>query len=284
MEAINKEAYLPKLHNEILEIMDEIHNLCKDNGLRYYLCAGSLLGAIRHNGFIPWDDDLDIMMPREDFNRFINICSDKLGDRFSLAWITTEKKYSRGFAKVCKKGTLFQEDNGRTVSKWGIFVDIFPIDLTDGSIDEIAQTKERYRRVLGIIEQKDITDRLPFPKNVIISLIPRKLLFAMLDWISVGKSKTGRYYTRFASQYPGERVTYPVETFGEGVLHSFEDRNYIIPTDYDYHLKTTYGSKYMELPPEEKRRCHYPRKVIFSDGLIMEFEAPKKRVTANETI
>ena len=98
--------YLKKLHSEILMIMDFVDDVCKKNEIKYYLVGGSLLGAVRHNGFIPWDDDLDIAMPRSDAERFIDVmntqytnCDYRVGSKY------TDESYQFGFIKVFKKNT-----------------------------------------------------------------------------------------------------------------------------------------------------------------------------------
>ena len=93
----------------ILSIMKELHSVLTNNNLKYFLCGGSTLGAIRHNGFIPWDDDLDIMMPREDYDRFLDIASSILPSNLYLQSPTNEKHLHHMFCKVRLKNTLFEE-------------------------------------------------------------------------------------------------------------------------------------------------------------------------------
>jgi lipopolysaccharide cholinephosphotransferase len=154
---INNERYLVKLHQDILKIMDEVERICTKFHLCYYLMGGSCLGAIRHNGFIPWDDDLDIVMPRADFDRFIALLSDDnnkcekdrvLGDGFFLRWISTEKSYNLPYAKVCLKGTKFQEINGLAAKSAGIFVDVFPLDSC-GPYGKIIKLKSYFLSALN---------------------------------------------------------------------------------------------------------------------------------------
>lgn len=113
--------------------MDEVDRICHKYHLQYYLMCGSCLGAVRHQGFIPWDDDLDVAMPRNDFNRLISLIKENsvLDERFYLRWVDTERYYNQDFAKVCLKGTVFQTNMGKADQRAGIFVDIFPLDPSE---------------------------------------------------------------------------------------------------------------------------------------------------------
>ena len=134
-----------KLQNTILMIADEIKRICEKHEIKYYIVAGTLLGAVRHQGFIPWDDDLDIIMTRLDFERFIQICQIELdSSKFYLQCGGNEEYYAFEFAKIQLKGTKIIEDfNWNVPIQNGIFVDIFPLDnLPDNYIKrEILKAK-----------------------------------------------------------------------------------------------------------------------------------------------
>ena len=102
---------LNKLHKTEVEILKRIVCICEKNNFEYYMVGGTLLGAVRHKGFIPWDDDLDIAMPREDYNSFLNIAQSELGNDFFLQSCFSDRNYGRIFCKVRKNGTLFLEKN-----------------------------------------------------------------------------------------------------------------------------------------------------------------------------
>lgn len=268
--------YLKKIHMEILDIMDYIHSVCEKNKLHYYLTGGSLLGAVRHGGFIPWDDDLDIAMPREDYDRLITIVNnDDNGNKFKILNIKTDKTPNNLHTKITKKGTLFSEStsNGLVFDR-GIFVDIFPLDDTDGITTMTKIQKSFSNKIKRMIVMNTFPKKFKGIKKYISCMIPKNLLIkAVLSVMCRGNNKGKKYYTNFASQYPIERKTQLKTVYGKGKPISFENRKYMAPDDYKTDLLSNFGPKYMELPPVEKRRAHYPDKVIFSDGTVFE---PKK--------
>lgn len=165
---MDSKEYLSRIHSEILTVMDEVVRVCKKNNLRYYLIGGTLLGAVRHGGFIPWDDDLDIAMPRDDFETFIKIAPQELRYPFELQWTTTNKEYWLQFAKVCNTNTLFDERSYHKCNRsFGVFVDIFALDRTVGFSEELVCRKNKIVRLmtmmrtrLGITENPRKIDRI----------------------------------------------------------------------------------------------------------------------------
>lgn len=280
----NKE-YLQKLHGEILIIMDEIDRICKKNGLRYYLIGGTLLGAIRHGGFIPWDDDLDIVMPREDLDKLIKISKEELDPEFKLEWYGSNEGYYQYFPKISKRGTLFVQEGIKESKQSGIFVDIFPLDLAPAYtpwLDKEKHTIIKYSEILtswncnrkGLGYKLFRVIRLFTPKRIFLWLISKEL--------NRIKSKGQTHYANFGSQYKIQKQTMPVEWFGEGTKMQFEDRSYICPSKYEQVLNSIFGPTYMELPPIEKRRTHYPDKVVFSDGSVFISDENIHKVTLSE--
>lgn len=277
--------YLKKLHTEILGIMDEIHRVCKENNLRYYLIGGTLLGAIRHHGFIPWDDDLDIVMPREDLDRFIEIAQLKLKPQFQLNWITTDRNYWQFFPKISKKDTLFCQESIKGANQTGIFVDIFPLDESPSYSPRMEIFKKgigwlnfiNQSKVFGCNRLKDMPFRLL--AIFVNTSMAYKLIRMVLNIVMQGGNT---HYANFGSQYSIKKQTMPKEWFGKGTLMDFEDREYVGPSDAISVVTSIFGKNYMCLPPIEKRRCHYPSKVVFSDGVEMTFDKPKHIVTFKE--
>lgn len=266
---MDTEIYLYKLHKEILSIIDEVVRICDENDLKYYLIGGTLLGAVRHKGFIPWDDDLDIVMPREDFNKFISICNKEIKSSYKLEWITTKKNYGFMFAKVCKKETLFEERKGIS---FGIFIDIFPIDSTNGITNELKIRWKIIKKLKLIMYCKFAKCNLKGFNKIVVNLSNINIIQLLLIKLCSISSNKGKYFTNFGSQYGVIKQTMPKEYYGEGTILKFEDRFYRVPKKYDLVLKSIFGENYMDIPPENKRKTHLPSKVIFSDGTNINFK------------
>lgn len=283
---MENQEYLQKLHGEILCIMDEIHRICTKNGLRYYLVGGTLLGAVRHQGFIPWDDDLDIAMPRSDLDKFIHIAEKELASKFYLNWITTNPYYWLFFPKICLRNTTFDEGVIKKDRPMGIFVDIFPLDLSSAYTADMEIKKRRIQR-LGYLSiernAREMKTLKQFCYKMASFFVPNKKCHEWQRTIAFLESRKGTsHYANFGSQYALRKQTMPVEWYGEGVAVSFEGRKYNAPTEYRKVLRSIYGENYMQLPPLERRRSHYPERVVFSDQTELIFEKVKHKVTVND--
>lgn len=282
---MEQREYLNNIHSEILKIMDIIDDLCEKNNIKYYMTGGTLLGAIRHNGFIPWDDDFDIAMPREDFDKFINLCKTKLPEGYSLLWISTKKDYWRLFAKISNDRTQFIEsigENEKTDS--GIFVDIFPLDESVCYNHKLQKRKDIIEKIKVLITAKKAPSVLGGWKRFASIILPNRLLFKLaLIIMTLNNGKGYKYYSNFGSQYTIQKRTIEKEKIGDGIKVKFEDRMYYAPNCYIEVLEHIFGKNYMELPPVEKRKTHYPVFVKFSNGDEIAFEQQVNRLSINDT-
>lgn len=260
-----RQEVLDKLHNTLLEIMDVVDKVCREKGITYYLAGGTLLGAVRHKGFIPWDDDMDIMMPRRDYEKFCSIFSSVASDKYFILSSDVNPRYWKSHAKVCKKGTLFQEKMGKEQS---IFVDIFPLD-------EAKSRNGLFQRIR--FSAIKISDRIAHWRNYkdynpgkarlwcyLTVFLPLDKIREFQKCLRVLKNSRNDCFFLFESVaiYGADRSLWPKSTFETTILTEFEGRKYSIPSGYDSILSITYHN-YMQLPPIEQRRVHNPKRLSF---------------------
>lgn len=253
-----------KLQLAQLYTMQEIANICEENNIKYYLCGGSLLGAIRHGGFIPWDDDLDITMYRSELNKLTKIIKEKYSDKFFIQDFESDKNYTRYITKIRLNGTLqaekgFEEDGIHQ----GIYIDIFPLDHVTKTDGFGLKFRGKLLRLLFAYKSARCTKNLQTTKakKIMIKvlkpftyLIPTKVINGLFDWVCTATDKPGaKYTTSFASHYLWKKQLVENAVYGEGVLHKFENCQFRIPDQYETLLLQIFGKNYMQLPPVEKR-------------------------------
>ncbi len=267
--------YLPKLHNCQLIIAREIKRICDENNIKYFIIAGTLLGAVRHGGFIPWDDDMDIGMLREDYEKFLKIAKKDLGDDFFLQTPETDKSYGLNFAKVLLKGTmLMEESTASNNAKKGIFVDIFPFDVApESEADRENHNKKTYfyRRLLLAKRNYNIAGKKEYVKRIVYFILKIMSVFFSHDGLV---KKLDSEITRYNNQktedivniggaYGYKKETIKANWVRETVEIPFEDMTISAPIDYIKYLETFYGD-YMTPPPEDKRyNRHSVREIDF---------------------
>lgn len=266
----NQEGYLKKIHEVEVDILDEIVRICDLHQLNYYLIGGTLLGAVRHKGFIPWDDDLDIVMPRSDYDKFCSFCQSELDERYMLHSIDTDKRYWLPFAKIRKKNTLFNESNISTIdAPKGIYVDIFPLDnaLCEDSFEQRIRTK-KIKAISSVIYFKRGLNIKFTPKTVLLSIIMfpfsiRALSKYQIKLMTKQNKKDCEYYINFGSNYNTVKQTILKSKYDPTAEVEFEGKKYKTLGDYEFFLKRIYGENYMQLPPMEKRVTHRPVEISF---------------------
>ena len=254
-----------RLRQTQLQILDEIVRICSNNGLRYCLTGGTCLGAVRHKGFIPWDDDIDVKMPRADYNRFIEITSKDDSSDFFLDYYMTNPTYGRCFAKYCKKNTLFIEPNGL---RQAIYVDIFVQDKVPGP-EYVAKsgipTLIHKLDAITTVRREGLRGR-DFKTKVIYYAtrwIPVKWFFIWETKLMTRFENTDvQYYLNYGSPYNLVKETIPISEFEPYTQLEFEGKMYNAPRNWDLYLSRIYGD-YMTLPPVEKRVTHYPQFISF---------------------
>jgi lipopolysaccharide cholinephosphotransferase len=274
---------LRRLQLTELEILKEAVRICETGKLRYFLTGGTLLGAVRHKGFIPWDDDIDIAMPRKDYEQFLNLCSEQLDSRYYVHDSDTDPSYWLPFAKIRKHNTVFDEvDMAHLDVPKGIYVDIFPLDSADKQASPFQGIQARVVRTVGavIIYRKGLflsreTGREMTSVRTLLKALLKILLvsasraFSMhalsklqqrvMSW---NRNDDAPCYVSLGSHYRHFQQAILKDMYLPATEVEFEGEMFSAPRDWDYILRRIYGD-YMKLPPEDKRVTHNPVRIIF---------------------
>ncbi len=239
---------LREVQLSVLQILKDIDTHCQKNHIKYSLAFGTLLGAIRHNGFIPWDDDLDIYMPRDDYNRFLNTWN---YEQYYLDNLQTNPNCTNTFTKVKR----VQNRNSETP----FFVDVFPLDKCPRH--KIARKiQQLYGIILVLMSRRNVPlERGSFVEKIVkifLKAIPCSLTVKICR---IMENKFAKYY-KLSNDFDYYSCSIlhnvywfkPADFFENLQYHKFEDAMFPIIKDFDWYLKKEYGD-YMQLPPIEKR-------------------------------
>lgn len=259
------------LHQVDMDIIKEVLAICEKHGFTYYMLGGTMLGAIRHQGFIPWDDDIDLGMPRKDYERFLEVAPKELARHLKLVNYHTDPDYHYYITRILDTETRVVEERIGNDSKYtNASIDIFPIDGTPNNaiLRKVYFFRVMYHRALMSLCYKDSIDRKRKRSA------PEKVLLWVMERIPVEKMTTpykqkckidkllksqpvegAKYIGNIMGAYRTREIV-PCEYYGEGKFYRFEDIEMRGMAMYDEYLTDTYGD-YMALPPEDKRKTHF---------------------------
>lgn len=236
-----------------VEILNHIVAVCEKHGLRYYMSYGTLLGAIRHKGFIPWDDDIDISMPRADYDQLLKVMLANPDKRF-VALTPKSKGYPYHYAKVVDLSTKLVEENLDDFAGNGLWVDIFPLDGVDTT--EPTRQKELAKyfnscRASASFKHCPANNK-PW-KWRICKMIGTRNFSRLVTWASRRLPFDSAQYV--AHMPTAMQYLFPRRLFDKVIKVEFEGALYDAPADYDEYLKILYAD-YMQIPPESQRITH----------------------------
>ena len=247
------------LQVQLLGMMKVFHKICEENNLRYYMLGGTCLGAVRHKGFIPWDDDVDVGMPRKDYDIFCEKWKEFLPDFMELRYYKTEPKSPFHFAKLIDKRTTLIE-RAYTDYIEGIYIDLFPLDaMRKYNIWGKIRSKFIWVGKAALINRCTTEKRNEVHKRI-FNFISKRINLSFLHnvvekMILLEKSDNPNLLCNFFGAW-NNREFIKSSVFGTPTLYDFEDTAFYGPQNTDSYLKALYGD-YMCLPPESKRVCKH---------------------------
>lgn len=270
---------LRELQEVELEILKLFHNFCEKNQLRYYLAGGTLIGAIRHKGFIPWDDDIDVCMPRPDCMRLMGLAKDGWLDQFrKIDYYTENPNALSATLRIYDTRTELQFSSVTLPIKFGCWIDVFALDglsfnpwnrkwhfmqarlVLDLFLCKITRFGGKRRSKLIEILQYSLLPILPF-----INMIPSEWYLKCMDQIAQKYAFEDCEYVGVLEGRAGEKETMKKQDMEPAVLMEFEGEYFYAMANYDVYLRNLYGN-YMELPPKEQQVSRHEIEAFWKDN------------------
>lgn len=267
------ETTIKEIHQLEIDLLIQFQNICKKYHLRYFAIGGTCIGAVRHKGFIPWDDDIDVGMPYKDYAFFRNVAKEELKEPYTVYDVNEHRHCSHVFLKIQNEATTFIEETCRQYSDryTGVFLDIMPLF---GLPNNMKKNEKRIINKYKYYLRCNRVLRFPF--------CDQKTLKGKCFWISQAYKKiffSYWYYTKKIEKTFGEtplnigekilfgwrdnlnRLIFDYEDFKDIIEVPFENITIFIPIGYDSYLKKDFGD-YMKIPPKEERVTIHPTAVL----------------------
>ena len=257
------ELTLKELQNASLGILADVHRFCQQNAIHYSLDYGTLIGALRHNGFIPWDDDIDIVMPRPEYEHF---CREYTSNNYRLIYYGNDSSALAAFARVvdCKR-THYETERPWTEQESGVWIDIFPIDGVEEDLNLYARRYYSLKKVCSLAYKfRRQNHHIKFGDSLwskfkthlarIIGFggrLPAVMIKHMVRKMRVVPYGSTPYLGQCSCLDDGP-IQFPKEDFSDYILLPFEKYEFYAMSGYDHHLRQLYGD-YLQMPPEDKR-------------------------------
>ena len=268
-----------------IDLLDNFIKVCKKYDLKYYVIGGTLLGTVRHKGFIPWDDDIDVAMPRNDYIRFEKIAAKELPNYIFFQTRNSDPEYYLTMGKLRNSNTTFVETSVKNLNiNHGIFIDVFPLDYYPENI--IKQSlidfnnlllRFRFKKEMPIeaYKKKNVIGRTIdyIFSNIMTLFLPTVDLAYKYRYMLHRSCKNSRLWANYGGAW-GKKEIVPKQWYGKGKEMQFENIKVNVPEKYDLWLRRVYRN-YMELPPVEKRVTHHYTEIIDVEHSYKEKWNPK---------
>lgn len=264
------EEVMEQVHSAGQQILDAFVQICAENSLRYYLVAGTLLGAVRHQGPIPWDDDIDVAMPRQDYEKFKAIMLKRPPEEeFHIHCFENDPKFRLFLLRLNKKGTIYSLHHESNVALRfkELWIDIFPLDDAPSAENKAYQFRGRLIAILKRMANNKVREsgrELSTKGRLLHGLLAVIPYLWIRNWAEnlmrrdEGKNKGN--YVGWASHYDFRKQTMPKSWYEPPCEVNYSGKMYLAPGKWKEMLEQLYGD-YMQLPPEEKRVGHVPAHV-----------------------
>ena len=284
-EIIVKNEKLSAIQSHIMDMMPVLVDICEKENIRYYMIGGTLLGAVRHKGFIPWDDDADIGMERDDYEKFLKVCEKYLPDHMKLRTYWDDSYHHFYWVRIVDTRYHIKRMGSVRERQEELWIDIFPLDgMPSGKVAFMLHKwrlqASRLLYHLSCFEKVNIQR----PGRPLVHRIIIRFLFVSRLWklfASIDTKKSLNRIDKLLKKYPVEKTGYvmdymgstkgfppvfPLDKFREPLCYQFEDLQFMGPADADYYLTKIYHD-YMKLPAEHERKVHVEELVeAFDEG------------------